>query len=70
MVDMSADVFGLDVAFASGATHVPDGGGVRQVPRPNVEVQVESTGSQGRIEQREFMGRVLYYHQDRFGVGD
>jgi hypothetical protein len=38
--------------------------------RPNVEVQVESTGSQGRIEQREFMGCVLYYHQHRFGVGD
>jgi hypothetical protein len=37
--------------------------------RPNVEVQVESTRRQGRIEQSKIMGCDLYYHQSRFGMG-
>ena len=40
--------------------------------RPNVEVTVDSTRRQGRIEQSEFAGCVLYWHQPRFGprIGD
>jgi hypothetical protein len=37
---------------------------------PNVEVQVDSTRRQGRIEQSEFAGCVLYWHRSRARFAD
>jgi hypothetical protein len=38
--------------------------------QPSVEVKVESTRRQGRIEQSKFGGCVLYWHRSRGGFAD
>jgi hypothetical protein len=38
--------------------------------QPSVEVKVEPTRRQGRIEQSEFARCVLYWHRSRGGFAD
>jgi hypothetical protein len=37
---------------------------------PSIEVKVESTRRQGRIEQSKFAGCLLYWHQPRARFAD